>query len=225
MVQQRGVTGDRWDVRRITWVTGLIGSLILTLGSVITALAYSGTADERYSPLNHWVSELGELGVSELAGVFNVSLIIGGLFLAVFMIGLAFTLRHWLAYVAGAVGLVAGVAGMFVGVFPMNNLDAHSTAALTFFNTGWIAVALFSLYILIDRKRQLPRWLVAIGVLTILSFIGFLSELQGVTGEVLAAPGAGNRPGFWLLVFYEWLVIGTMLVWVFFVSLNLRRSK
>jgi hypothetical membrane protein len=225
LVQQRGVTGDGWDVRRITWVTGLLGSLILSLGSVITALAYSGTADQRYSPLNHWVSELGELGVSELAGVFNVSLIMGGLFLAVFMVGLASTLRHWLAYVAGAIGLIAGIAGMFVGVFPMNNLDAHSMAALTFFNTGWIAVALFSLYILVDRQRQLPRWLVAIGVLTILSFIGFLSELQGVTGEALAAPGAGNRPDFWLLVVYEWLVIGTMLVWVFLVSLHLRRVE
>jgi hypothetical protein len=58
-----------------------------------------------------------------------------------------------------------------------------------------------------------------------LSFIGFLAELQGVTGDALAAPGAGNRPQFWLLVTYEWLVIITLLVWVFLVSLHLRRTE
>ena len=57
----------------------------MTATSVVTALAYTGSKGQPYSPLNHWVSELGEVGVSELASVFNVGLIIGGLCFAVFM--------------------------------------------------------------------------------------------------------------------------------------------
>jgi hypothetical membrane protein len=68
---------------RLTYIAGFIGAAAITLGALITGLAYTGTAGERYSPLNHWVSELGEVGVSEQASVFNLGLIIGGLALAV----------------------------------------------------------------------------------------------------------------------------------------------
>jgi len=45
----------------------LIGSTIAVLGAVITGLAYHGRQGERYSILNHYISELGETGVSRFA--------------------------------------------------------------------------------------------------------------------------------------------------------------
>ena len=63
---------------------GLVGVTAISLGSIATAIAYSGKQGEAFNPLNHWVSELGELGVSELASVFNLSLIVGGVCFVIF---------------------------------------------------------------------------------------------------------------------------------------------
>ena len=66
------------DVRKITSRAGLIGSGAIALGSLLTALAYHGRAGEAYSVLNHFVSELGEVGVAPLAWAFNTGLFLGG---------------------------------------------------------------------------------------------------------------------------------------------------
>ena len=79
----------RWQM--VAAWAGLIGVTAISLGSIATAIVYSGKQGEAFNPLNHWVSELGEVGVSDLASVFNVSLIVGGVCFVVFMIGLAAT--------------------------------------------------------------------------------------------------------------------------------------
>ncbi len=149
----------RWDVRRIAVMTGAVGVGLIVLGSLLAALAYRGRLDEPYSFLNHFVSELGEVGVSDWAAVFNLGLIAGGLCLTVFMLALAVDLRHWFSLPFGLIGLVTGLSGALVGVFPMNDMDNHVTVAMTFFNTGWIATGLFALYVLLARKHSFPRWL------------------------------------------------------------------
>jgi hypothetical protein len=106
----------------------------MAIGSLATAVAYRGADGERFSPTNHFVSELGELAQSELARTFNLSVIAGGLCFVVFMTGLAASRPGWLRVAAGGVGIVAGVAGSFVGVFPMDNIGRHTRAAMTFFN-------------------------------------------------------------------------------------------
>jgi hypothetical membrane protein len=123
---------------RLAILSGFAGSLAVTAGSVLTALAYNGSNGESFSPLNHFVSELGELFVSDLAPVFNTSLIIGGVAFAVFMIGLASARAGRLRWVYGVLGVVAGAAGALVGVLPMNYLDQHAVVALTFFNLGLV---------------------------------------------------------------------------------------
>lgn len=211
------------NLYRITYITGFIGSVVILLGALITALAYSGRQGQAYSPLNHFVSELGEVGVSEAAAIFNTSLIIGGVCLAVFLVGLALQFTGWFRYVLGLLGLVAGVSGMLVGVFPMNNLEAHTTVALTFFNTGWIVVALFSLYILFRRQERFPLWLIIPGVITVASFLAFLNAISGLEGEALAAPS--DRVAVWNVTVFEWLLIVGVLVWAFLVSFQMRRTE
>jgi hypothetical membrane protein len=202
---------------------GLAGSVVMTVAAVVTALAYSGTAAEPYSPLNHWVSELGELGVSELAALFNVGLVVGGLSFAVFIATLAWQRRGMLAWLYGPIGIAAGIAGMFVGVFPMNQLDAHGIAALSFFNLGWICVGLASLDFWRRPERRFPRWLAWIGVLTVAAFIGFLIVLLPLIGEEgLGAPSV--RPDVWIVPILEWLVIGGILGWTFATSLTWWRA-
>ena len=56
-------------------ITTLAGVFVLVSGIAITALTYRGTQGERYSLLNHSISELGEVGVSRLAWVFNTCML------------------------------------------------------------------------------------------------------------------------------------------------------
>src|SRR6187397_2081314 len=137
---------ERIAHRRLAAI-GLTGAVVMTVTATITAIAYEGAAGERYSLLNHWVSELGEVANSELALVFNAGLVIGGLLLAAFMIGLGRVIGHGWGGAIAVAGAVAGVSGALVGVFPMDQLRIHGLVALTFFLAGPIAIGLFTLWL------------------------------------------------------------------------------
>jgi len=211
------------NVYRLTYRAGFLGSIIITAASVITALAYVGKQGQPYSPLNHFVSELGEVGVSPAAAVFNSGLIVGGSFLVIFLVGLAMLLKGWFRYLFALIGLVSGVSGVLVGFFPMNNLAAHTQVALTFFNTGWIMVGLFSLYILLVRPPLFPLWLTIPGALTVLSFTAFLNSIDGLSSDVLAAPA--DRVAVWNVPIFEWLLVAGVMVWSFLIALRLLRAE
>ncbi len=224
------MTGDALAAGRARWETaaiagGIVGSLALLAGSVVAAIAYTGTQGERYNPLNHFVSELGERGVSALGGAFNVGLILGGLGFVVFMVGLAITGTDRLRYVYAPVGVVAGVAGTLVGVFPMDEAAIHGFVALAFFNLGWIAVALASVPVAVGHDRRFPRWLAAVGALTVVAFLAFLYEFRvdpRIADTSLGSPAA--RPDVWLLTALEWAVIVGILGWTFLAAVTWRRS-
>lgn len=203
----------------------LTGALALTVGSVAAALAYTGAAGEPYSPLNHWVSELGELGVSSLAWAFNLGLVVGGLGFVVFMAGLAIDATDRLRWVYGPVGVAAGIAGALVGVFPMNTREVHGLVAFTFFNLGWIAVATASVPVAVGHDRRFPRWLAAAGAVAVVAFLAFLYEVRVdpvVAESALGAPVA--RPALWLSPALEWAVIVAIVGWTVLAALTWRRT-
>ncbi|MBU0490514.1 MAG: DUF998 domain-containing protein [Chloroflexi bacterium] len=196
------------------------------MGSLVTALAYHGKQGESYSPLNHFISELGEVGVSALAPVFNVSLFVSGLLLAVFMLSLGLYVHTRLAYVAGAVGVFSSVFCSLVGVFPMNNLSIHVPVALTFFGSGLVAVALFTLAFVLDTQHRVSRWLLVPGLMSIGSFATFLwASTMGHPGGSALDPSLAARPDIWLTTILEWSVFVTLIVWVIWVSIDLVRRR
>lgn len=212
----------------VSALAGLTGTAVLALGSLITALAYSGRKGEPYSLLNHFVSELGEVGVSELAWLFNGTLFVGGLCLTVFLLGLAAYMRAgWFSILFGLVGLVTGVSGALVGIFPMNNLVPHARVAMMFFNMGLVATLLFSLYVLFSRQRRFPKWMLAPGLLATAFFVAFLFYPQPATSGSIDIGEAtrqlmANRPAVWPMAILEWGVLISILVWALVVSLYLR---
>jgi len=204
---------------------GLVGSTLLAVGSIVTAVAYRGTAGEAYSPFNHWVSELGQIGVSSLSTVFNTGLVIGGVLFAVFMLGLAAAGHGRLRYGYGVIGLIAGIAGAGVGLLPMNHVGVHALVALTFFNLGWIAVGLASIDFVRRPDVRFPRWLSAIGAVTVIAFVAFLISLktEGVFDDSgLAAPAV--RRAFWIVPTLEWALIVGIVAWVFLTAWSWRRA-
>lgn len=92
---------------------GLAGAMVVLLCALVTALFYSAPAGEPYSLLNHFISELGEVGVSLLAWLFNLGLIAGSLLFIPFSLGLGLSLPGWLSKVG-------------MGIFPMNNLPLRT---------------------------------------------------------------------------------------------------
>jgi hypothetical membrane protein len=107
----------KMDPMKFSYRCGLLGSTIIVLGSLITALSYQGKEGESYSLLNHFISELGEVGVSKFAPVFNFSLIIGGVVLVIYVIGLGLYIHTKRGYVAALFGTFFCISCSLVGPF------------------------------------------------------------------------------------------------------------
>jgi hypothetical membrane protein len=212
------VSDRRRGLDRLAACAGIVGAGVIGVGSVVTAVVYRGADGEPYSPLNHFVSELGELAHSELARVFNVSLIVGGVCFAVFMSGFAASRPGALRLLAGGIGVVAGVGGSFVGVFPMDYVRQHGFAAMTFFNLGWIAVGLASVDFVVHRDPRFPRGLAIVGAATVAAFIGFLRELDANKDASGGVASPEVRPAVWALPTLEWLTIIGIVGWVMLVG-------
>jgi hypothetical membrane protein len=75
-------------------ILALAGSLIILGSSFIAILAYRGKNNERYSITRFFVSELGEVGVSKLAWLFNGGLILGSFLLFLMMPGIGISLGN-----------------------------------------------------------------------------------------------------------------------------------
>lgn len=195
---------------------GFIGSAFFVIAAVVAAVAYTGTLGEGFSPLNHWVSELGEMGVSGLAIVFNIGLFVGGIALALFMAALGVLRRTRLAWFYVLVGVVAGVSGALVGVFPMNNRTIHIVFALGFFVLGWIAVGLASFDIWRRPDPRFSRWLPVLGAGTVAVFLLFLS----VYIPYLYTGTGSDRPAVSVATVLEWLVLVGIIGWVLLGSLT-----
>jgi hypothetical membrane protein len=191
-------------------VVGFVGSALFVLASIVAAAGYTGSAGQGFSPLNHWVSELGEVGVSRLALLFNVGLVIGGLALALFMAALGTLRRTRLARFYVPIGAVAGVSGALVGLFPMNQRGIHIVVALGFFVLGWVAVGLASWDIWRRPDPRFARWLPALGAVTVALFLLFLS----VYIPYLYTGTGADRPQLSVATTLEWLVLLGMIGWV-----------
>ena len=197
--------------------SGILGPLVILLGIIISAGIYTGIQGQSYHPLNHFVSELGEAGVSRGAPLFNLGLILGGLFNAIFLVYLPLQFQGWVRYPLLVLGPSASLLGLLVGLFPMNDLDKHIFVALGFFNLGQLVALFYSLVILFSKSHPFPRWLGLPGLFCTASFLAFNTYPSDIKGEVDFQAGmAGllaSRPDFIPLALLEWVLILSLMVW------------
>jgi hypothetical membrane protein len=206
---------------------------LILLGSIVSGLTYAGRTGEVYSPLNHFVSELGDTRYAPRAWAFNAGLFVGGLLITVFMLGVTSYIQGWFRCVFGLAALLTCVSGTLVGLMPMSaDLDRHLAVAITFFNAGMAATVLFALYVLLFRQARFPKWMALPGGITALSFSSLLyvvespipDDLQGLPLSQALETVLWNRPAIWQTAIVEWVVVLTVLGWVLCVSLYLRRT-
>ncbi len=209
-------------------ISGIAGAAAAAIGTVFAAAFYRGKKGERYSPFNHFISELGELGVSKFARVFNLSLILSGLALIPASLSLGMILPGLLAKLGMLAGVICAVSLALVGAFPMNEIKPHGKAAISYFRTGLAMVILFSLAIAFQSGdgATLSRWYALAGLPPILAFTSFLILIgqkykEDEKEDPLATDGV-QRPKFWYLAVVEWSIFLSVLLWFLLIALGLR---
>lgn len=198
---------------------GLIGGVVFGGATLAAALAFGG-AGGMYSPLNQFVSELGEVGRSALGVVFNAGLIVGGAGFAIFMAAFGAVRGGRLARAAGAVGAAAGIFGALVGVFPLGGSDLHRPVSIGFFLLGAVALALATVDVARRPSAAFPRWLAVVGAVVVAAFVGFIVlTLQRGSGAV-----PDPLPTFLLEPAIEWVAVGGILAWTALASITWLRA-
>ena len=204
---------------------GLIGVVIGLIGVIVPSLVYRGTKGEKYSFLNHYISELGETGVSKLAWVFNLGMILSGICIIVASLSLGLVLPGFWAKAGLVLGVASGAALSLVGVFPMNKMERHFKAAVAFFRGGLLMVLFFSLAIVLQSGENplLPRELGLLGMIPVLAFGVFIGLMWSVRNQDHAALDTAGleRPKVWKFAISEWSIYFSFVVWILVVALVL----
>lgn len=200
---------------------GFAGAVCILLGIVYTSLRFQGRQTERYSFLNHYISELGEVGVSQSAWAFNLGLLLGGLIILPYLIGLGIAFRSPWAWLGVAAGIIAALGVAAVGIFPLNYLTAHTTAAVTYFRAGLVMIFFFGLAINFQPygKIVVPKTINLLSLTALLFYAAFLALLTRVkpvnhTVEILNPLMTPDRPRIWLLAVMEWGVFFVSILWL-----------
>lgn len=204
-------------------LAGLLGCFLSVSGALIAGLVYRGKENEPYSPLNHFISELGENGVSKRAWAFNWGLILCGFLLLPATINLGLTLPGIWAKIGMAFGLITALSLSLVGIFSMDRLKPHGIAAVIFFRAGLLMVLFFTLAIALQPQNQLffSKWLALAGTPAILAFGTFLVMMSHTnrTKDQPLEPLNQSRPHVWKMAIAEWAIFVTIVFWFLMAAL------
>ena len=196
---------------------GIIGSIIGLVFILTPQLFYTGTMGEPFSMFNHYVSELGELGVSEFAMMFNVGLMLAGIFFIPFMFGLGLYLDNIVGKIAAIVGAFSALSIYLVGIYPMNDATMHGITAISFFLSGLVMTVLWSFAILAQKEVKIPK---------ILSLGGFINA--AIFALFLYGPWESFstvRPDFSMRVTLEWAIYFAIVGYLFVLALYVWRKE
>ena len=215
-----------WDTLRAFLIHyyaffGLCGSLFIMFTMLVTGLVYRGKQGEKYSVFNHYISELGEVGVSQWALLFNLGLIVGGLVLIPFLVGMGMALANIWGILALIAGIWTSLSCMAVGFFPMNKIAAHYWVATSYFRSGLVTVFLFSVAIFAQSAEFeiIPKISNLAGLLSVVCYAGFLlmagnnKQEKEITDKVFDQATQIERPGFRRTTILEWAVFFSTILW------------
>jgi len=200
---------------------GSVSILFLISTMIFAAYTFDGYY-HCYSIFNHFISELGDTNQSPFYWVFSLGLCISGPLNILLIIALANHLDNKFGHMAKSVGIVSGMAGFFVGIFPADILMLpHLVAAIVFFVGTLLAVGLFGLAIFLDNKGKIAKWYAVPSFFTSLTGIIFLTLPNQLVREFLFDKQEFTRPEFWINPFFEWLVFFSLAIWIILIAHHL----
>jgi len=209
---------DSLKIQRIALVSGVVGTSIILICSLISAIGFEEIPGESYSLLNHFISELGHTQRSDLYWVFNGGLIFGGAFLIVFSQGISLGFTGPIRNLISVTAFIAAFSCVLVGFFPVDDFDSHVRVALSFFGMGLFPIALVTLLTLLGRTPALPKLSIIPGIITVLAFSAFLLSPSDQFIEWINNPDEFIRPAIWHKTILEWICFFSMISWIMMVS-------
>ena len=203
-------------------IFGFAGTALIVLAVFYPMLVYRGKRGERFSMFNHFISELGEVGVSPAAWAFNSGMLLSGLVLLPYVFGMGLAMRSLWGWLGTGAGIIAVLGVAAVGIFPMNNIKTHAAAAITYFRAGLLMVLFFELAIIFPHAggRVVPP---AANLLSLLAFVEYGAFLtlplakkeRKRPSEILDPELTPERPRVWTMAILEWLVFFSTIAWLF----------
>ncbi|MCH2022953.1 MAG: DUF998 domain-containing protein [Saprospiraceae bacterium] len=207
---------------KVAPISGNIGIIFISVCFFVALLNYNNS-NYNYSIFNHFISELGHTGNSQLYYIFSLGLCVGGPLLGLFIMGLGFHLDNKIGYIASVIGVISSIACVFVGVFPADiYLRPHLLSALTFFYGNLLATIIFSIAIYTDQKNKIPNWYIIPSFLVVTAGFIFLSLPKDSVIEFFKDRNAYIRPDYWANPIFEWLVFFTLALWIILIARHLK---
>jgi hypothetical membrane protein len=198
------------DLSGVPLVT--VGGL-LTIGSFsVFSLVSSILYDGRYSPLTHWISDLGSPSKNPSGFIFfELGCILAGISVMILVAGLARYRgpdpgQDAFIRLAQGCGLLMALAIVMVGLFSEDTGLPHFLSAATFF------LSLLAFQILVNaglrRDRRYPRGIRAFGMVSIAVDLAFLAtQAVGLMLPIL-----------------EWSAVLSGLLWIGLLGLSAART-
>jgi hypothetical membrane protein len=210
--------------QKISAVCGILGSVLMLLCVWGASIPFTGMYEENYSPLNHYISELGDRRFSEWCALFNYGLIVSSSLLVVFSIGFTRQFKGWQRVVTGILGLSTGISCFLVGAFPVDNLRPHILVALVFFHSALVMVFFNTAVTIFTKQPVLPKWTITLGIVTALAFAAFVVSPSDLLREWTRDPKHFVRPDIWLQPILEWACFYSIIAWILTVAMLMRRQ-
>jgi hypothetical membrane protein len=159
--------------RQISFGASVFLLLIYGLFTILSLLKFPAA----YSPLNNWLSDLGNIQLNpDGAAFYNMGIVITGLALLPFFLGLSAwkmngnRRQNAMLLLTQAFGCLGGLAMILSAVFPINIQGVHtfwSAALYILLGTAFAFSAAALRY-----EPRVPRWLLLLGILvTIEDFV------------------------------------------------------
>ncbi len=210
-----------WYLTYLTPVAGVVGCLTVLFGLFESASHYTRTGC--YSPKNHFISELGLAHASSLANVFDHSLMVAGLLLLFFTLGLGiFLKKNRVVKYATYIGMVATLSFSSVGYFTADKWILHKFTSIVFFTGVLLSIVLFSYEMWRHRENRLYHPFLALiaAIMTVLYFMVLFWPKATYT-EYIYNPSHFVRPQVWPLTVMEWTYCLFICIWIVTVSVRL----
>jgi hypothetical protein len=123
-------------------------------------------------------------------------------------------------------GIICSIALALVGFFPMNKIQPHGHAAMTYFRSGLLMMLFFNLAIGLQQEsaQVIPNTYSLAGLPAILSFASFLFLIQRSTREKDDNPLSTEdvkRPKIWPIAIVEWSIFITIVIWFVVIAVGL----
>jgi hypothetical membrane protein len=164
-----------------------VASLVATVCYLTCALLAFSRYPLPYSPLNNWLSDLGNVDVNPAGALFyNLGIVTTGILLVLFFLGLSVwklstnRIQQLMLHLTQGCGILGALAMVMTGLFPINHFALHS-----FFSTcsNVLLGTAFAFSVAALRYHaSCARWLLILGAVTTLADLLFgLSKIVTTT--------------------------------------------